>query len=683
MAAIGKIIPFFILLNVLVITGWSQKCTNLGQNPGSAFPVCGTNFFAQTSVPACGGTKLPTPCGNDGNQYSDINPYWYKFTCYATGTLGFVITPKNLGDDYDWQLFDITGRNPTDVYTDATLIVSANWSGSSGATGASPAGKNPFECASNPAQNIPTFSIMPTIIVGHDYLLLISHFDDATHTQSGYDLSFPSGAQGGTASIVNPLVPKLQNAHGDCNGTDVIVTLNKRVGCTSVASDGSDFSITGPSPISIISASANGCSTGFDADTIILKLKTGLLAGTYTVTAKVGSDGNTVTDNCANNLAAGENVSFKFLSALPAPLDSVSPVVCITDSLQLVFSKPITCSSIAADGSDFVITGPAAVIIKSAKGVCTNGLSSVINLILTAPIKVNGTFTITLRNGSDGNTLIDECGFITPAGSTISFTTKNIITADFQSTIKAGCKSDTLLLTHNGNGGTNQWRWSMDSIVISSSQNPIFITKVFGNHAIKLFVANSKCTDSVVMNVVIPDQTVKAAFAASDTLCPTDNLVFTDLSSSNTTQWKWDFGNGVTSNSQTPLPQSYPITNRFSKYTARLAVQNSFNCADTAYKIITVLITCYIAVPSAFTPNGDGLNDYLYPLNAYKAGNLIFRVFNRYGQIIFETKDWTKKWDGRVKGIPQSSGTYVWTLNYTNTDSGQPVFLRGTTVLIR
>ena len=155
------------------------------------------------------------------------------------------------------------------------------------------------------------------------------------------------------------------------------------------------------------------------------------------------------------------------------------------------------------------------------------------------------------------------------------------------------------------------------------------------------------------------------------------------MSSSNTTQWKWDFGNGVTSNSQTPLPQSYPITNRFSKYTARLAVQNNFNCADTVYKIITVLITCYIAVPSAFTPNGDGLNDYLYPLNAYKAGNLIFRIFNRYGQIIFETKDWTKKWDGRVKGIPQGSGTYVWTLNYTNTDSGQPVFLSGTTVLIR
>ena len=682
MAQVGKIIFFFIFLNVLVIPGWSQTCTALGQNPCSAFPVCGTTFFAQTSVPACGGTRVPTKC-TDNAQYSDINPYWYKFTCYATGTLGFVITPKSLGDDYDWQLFDITGRNPMDIYSDASLIVSANWSGSPGTTGASPAGKNPFECASDPRGNVSTFSTMPTILVGHDYLLLISHFDDATHTQSGYDLSFPVGSQGGTTSIVNPVIPSIRNANAVCTGTQIVLTINKRINCSTIAGDGSDFSISGPLPVSIISASGNGCNNGFDADTIILKLNTTLTAGTYTVTAKVGSDGNTLIDNCSNNLPPGEKATFKFLSAQPAPLDSISPVVCMTDTLHLVFSKPINCNSIAQDGSDFVITGPASVTIKSATGVCTNGLSTVINILLTAPIRVNGTFTIHLVNGSDGNTLVDECGFITPPGSALSFTTQNIVTADFQTSIKAGCKNDTLTLAHNGNGGSNQWLWRIDSIAVSAIQNPVIISKAFGNHTVKLVVTNGKCTDSATSNFVLPDQTVKAAFAASDSLCPTDALQFTDQSSSNTTIWKWDFGNGVTSNSQIPPAQYYPLTNRFTNYTVRLAVKNNFNCADTAYRIITVLVTCYIAVPSAFTPNGDGLNDYLYPLNAYKAGNLVFKVFNRYGQVIFETEDWTRKWDGRVKGIPQGSGTYVWTLSYINKDTGQPVFLSGTTVLIR
>src|SRR3989337_1853194 len=82
----------------------AQTCSALGQNPGTAFPVCGIVDFAQDEVPICGNKVVPSPCNN--NLISDKNPYWYKFPCYTTGTLGFLITPENLSDDYDWQLFD-------------------------------------------------------------------------------------------------------------------------------------------------------------------------------------------------------------------------------------------------------------------------------------------------------------------------------------------------------------------------------------------------------------------------------------------------------------------------------------------------------------------------------------------------------------------------------------------------
>jgi hypothetical protein len=49
------------------------------------------------------------------------------FTYYQTGTLGFVIEPLAANEDYDWQLFDVTGHQPKDVYTDASLIVIGNW----------------------------------------------------------------------------------------------------------------------------------------------------------------------------------------------------------------------------------------------------------------------------------------------------------------------------------------------------------------------------------------------------------------------------------------------------------------------------------------------------------------------------------------------------------------------------
>jgi gliding motility-associated-like protein len=134
---------------------------------------------------------------------------------------------------------------------------------------------------------------------------------------------------------------------------------------------------------------------------------------------------------------------------------------------------------------------------------------------------------------------------------------------------------------------------------------------------------------------------------------------------------------------QNPLPQRYPPVTTQREYPVKLTVTDSSGCVDVTYKLITLIPDCYIAVASAFTPNGDGLNDYLYPLNAYKAVDLTFKVFNRYGQLIFETKDWTHKWDGTFNRMQQPTGVYIWTLEYTDTATNKPVSLKGTSVLIR
>lgn len=98
--------------------------------------------------------------------------------------------------------------------------------------------------------------------------------------------------------------------------------------------------------------------------------------------------------------------------------------------------------------------------------------------------------------------------------------------------------------------------------------------------------------------------------------------------------------------------------------------------------LLQVVNNCFIAVPGAFAPNGDGLNDYLYTLNAYKVTVLTFRVYSRYGQLLFETTDWMKKWDGNSIGSPVPAGVYVWQLTYTDAGNKRMV-LYGLTVLIR
>lgn len=663
---------FLIIVSLLISFQLTkaQNCTSLGQNPETAFPVCGTAVFAQSSVGICGNRTIPTRCSGV-SPFTDKNPYWYKFTCFQTGTLGFIITPNNLGDDYDWQLFDVTGRNPGDVYNDVSLFVACNWSGESGITGASPAGTSLIRCE---GPGVPLFSSMPTIIQGRNYLLLISHFTDS---QSGYSLSFG----GGTASITDPTEPHLQSASAYCDGTALTVVLNKNMKCRTLSANGSEFSIT-PNIANVVSATGFGCTTGFDTDSLRLTLSAPLPPGNYTVNINPGSDGNTLLDNCDRAIPNGENIALTVYPIQPTPMDSITPLTCAPQTLQLVFRKNMKCSSIAPDGSDFLITGPYPVTIAGASGNCNNGVSPVININLSNPLYRAGTFTIRLRIGNDGNTLIDECGQETPAGQTISFTIKDTVNADFNYSIQLGCKQDTVRYRHNGANGVNVWLWTFGLPTPSGLQNPVVYYNYFGEQLTRLIVSNGFCTDTSYATVNL-NNFLKAGFEGPRFICPNDPAVFVDTSIGNIRQWQWDFGNGVTYSGPNAPPQSYLVQTANYDVPVQLIVTDNIGCKDTAAMISTVVWNCYIAVPSAFTPNNDGLNDYLYPLNAYKAIDLKFSVYNRLGERVYYTEDWTRKWNGYFKGKPADTGTYVWMLTYIDADTRKKVFTKGSTVLIR
>lgn len=660
----------FILFSYLAASA-QTTCSTLGQNPSTAFPVCGTDTFSQSTVPYCGGRTVPGPCKQDG--VADLNPFWYQFTCFGPGTLGFVITPNDLNDDYDWQLFDITGHDPNDVYTDVSLFVACNWSGNPGITGASPSGTSLNNCA---GFAFPPFSSMPVLKLGHTYILLISHFTVFTPSQNGYKLAFG----GGTASIIDPVPPDLDNVNASCDGGHVTVKLSKKMKCSSLAKDGSDFAIT-PSSATIVSASGNSCAVGFDMDSIVLVLNKPLLPGDYTLTVKNGTDGNTLLDNCGREIPVDNSIDFKVFPIQPTLMDSLTKPACAPQSLQLVFKKNIQCSSIAADGSDFVVTGPSSVTVSSAAGICSNGLSNVVNVNLSGPIVNGGTYQIKLVSGSDGNTLIDECSQETPAGS-LSFVLKDTVSASFSYKILQGCTADTVAFFHNGNNGINSWLWNLDYAGISTQQNPVTIFKTFGPKNIVLSVSNGFCSDTSTQTFSLGNE-IKADFEVTNLLCPEDEAVFMNKSIGNIVSYNWNLDDGNTSNGQTPAPEHYPILSTEKIYNIQLIVKNNIGCFDTAVNSMKVLKSCYIAVPTAFTPNGDGLNDYLYPVNAYKADNLDFKVYNRVGQLVFHSTDWTVKWDGRIKGEPQDTGIFVWLLSYTNHDTGKKVFQKGSTALIR
>lgn len=655
----------------------SQSCTTLGQTPATAFPICGTATFRQDSVPTCRTNDLFVPgCTGTGNaQYANKNPFFYKFTCYSSGTLGFLITPNAADEDYDWQLYDITGHDPNDIFTDHKIIVSGNWSGSYGPTGASASGVNFIQCGSDPAKTTPTFATMPNLKQGHEYLLMISHFTD---TQSGYSLSF----EGGTAVITDPTKPHMLSAEPGCDGKTIILKLNKKIRCNSLTRSGSEFSLS-PATTTVISAASTTCSSAFDFDEVNISLASNLASGNYQLTINSGTDGNSLLDICGNEIAAGEQISFQYNAARPTLADSIGHIDCAIDTIRLYFPKKINCNSIASDGSDFSVTGPTPAAVSSAYGNCVTGKTDYIVVKLATPLYTKGHYFLTLKPGTDGTTVIDECGLESPI-QTLPFNTADTVSAQFQYSIKFGCQRDTLTFAHDGAHDVDRWNWIFNNTITATTQTPTIVFPGSGTNTITLTVSNGVCSDSVSA-VIVLDNEVKASFTMPDIICPEDKLIVNNKSTGQIDAWRWNFDVLASSDLKDPLPFILPPNNnRQRSFTIKLvAFNNTLGCSDSSSKIVTVLNNCFIAVPSAFTPNNDGLNDYFGPHNAIKAGNLEFKVFNRWGQLVFHSRDWKQKWDGKINGVLQPTGVYVWMLSYTNRDTNQPVFQKGTVTLIR
>ncbi|MFC4262123.1 gliding motility-associated C-terminal domain-containing protein [Ferruginibacter yonginensis] len=657
-----------------------SACSVFGQTPPTAFPICALQIFVQDSVPICSTNDLFVPgCSGDGANYQNKNPFWYKFRCYQAGTLGFTITPNDLGDDYDWQLYDVTGLNPNEVFTNQSIVVAGNWSGTFGLTGASANGVNGIQCASFPGDNLPTFAAMPNLIVGHDYILLISHFSDS---QSGYSLVF----SGGTAVITDPVDPHLQSAQAPCDGTEIKIAVNKKMRCTSLAANGSDFVVTAPNGSLIVPTSAVSlqCNNGFDMDSISVFLANPLAPGTYTVTIKKGTDGNTLTTFCDVAIPENESVTFTVFPLFPTALDSITTPKCAPQTLEVVFKKKINCNTVDPAGGDFFITGPYPVTITAANTVCdANGQTNKITLQLSAPMQVGGTFLLNLRTGPDGNTITDECGVPTPDPSSTPFVVKDTVNANFTFNINYGCDKNVVSFNHDGANAVNNWLWTFTNHPNSTLQNPVVTYTNFENKTITLIVSNGVCKDTSTTTLSFANY-LKAAFEVTPLICPQKPATFINNSVGQIVEWKWIMGNGSIINVKDPAPQFYvPLTSSDYNALPTLIIKNSFGCFDTTKKNIEVVYSCFIAVPSAFTPNGDGLNDFLYPLKAYRSTNLAFSIYNRFGQRVFFSTIWQNKWDGKFKGLPQDPGTYVWTLEYLDLETNRKVYQKGTSILIR
>ncbi len=161
---------------------------------------------------------------------------------------------------------------------------------------------------------------------------------------------------------------------------------------------------------------------------------------------------------------------------------------------------------------------------------------------------------------------------------------------------------------------------------------------------------------------------------AANILDPTINFIDNSIGA---VFWEWLLGDGSTYS----VPNFQHVFSDTGRYSVNLWIENDFGCRDSITGFVTIHPNYIIYVPSAFTPDGDYINDVFY---AYGKGVIEFEmlIFDRWGKNIFTSNDINKGWDGRVENKDAPKGVYGYVIEYVDV-MGNRHLKRGTVTLIR
>jgi gliding motility-associated-like protein len=230
------------------------------------------------------------------------------------------------------------------------------------------------------------------------------------------------------------------------------------------------------------------------------------------------------------------------------------------------------------------------------------------------------------------------------------------------------CQGNTLILDADFGTGTYKW----ESIPAqrddqnNTNQSTYYVYKP-GFYTVTAAVGQCIFKDS--LHVVFND-TLQLAMPKDTALCQGETFIIKPVVT-NATDYTWQNGSKDLQFSATTSGQY------------RIIAVNGCGRDTANMNIVFDPCPCVLTLPNAFTPNGDGVNDNFRPLHACDMEKYTMTIFNRYGEIIFVTKDPLQGWDGTIKGKKLNMGGYVWVVTYTQSSKGQAINKTGSMLLLR
>jgi gliding motility-associated-like protein len=273
-----------------------------------------------------------------------------------------------------------------------------------------------------------------------------------------------------------------------------------------------------------------------------------------------------------------------------------------------------------------------------------------------------GTNTYTLTANNYGCIATDNLTIVVNPIPSVSFTPD----------VTEGCEPLSVFFTNTSTSGLalTNCVWTMgDGTVLNGCGDINYTYNNPGIFTVGLTSTDANgCTNSVsYQNLIYVEDYPVADFTASEfnlsNLLNETEVNFTNQSSGAVT-YLWTFGDG--GNSTETNPSHLFETDLAGSYAVMLVAYSDLGCTDTAYQSFTVTEELIFYVPNTFTPDNDVYNNTFQPVftSGFDPYNFTMLIYNRWGEIIFETRDASIGWDGTYNGDYAQDGIYTWKIEF-------------------
>ena len=219
------------------------------------------------------------------------------------------------------------------------------------------------------------------------------------------------------------------------------------------------------------------------------------------------------------------------------------------------------------------------------------------------------------------------------------------------------------------------WKWDFGDGESSSEQNPHHNFAYGGTYDVLLISKNTKnCVDTSFHKLVIDN--FRPSAGMDTTIVKGEKIHFNAFGG---TEYVWTPSANLSDTIISNPVGYFPDTGRF---TYVVHVNNLFGCSGFDTIHVSVINQAEFFMPNAFTPNGDGRNDIFRPVAIGYKSIRYFKIFNRWGELVYNDNSFEAGWDGSYKSQLAEMGTYFWEIGFTDI-LGKESALKGDVVLIR